>query len=350
MRNLNKDNERAAKLLGLLLDDATDPTTTEEIRAWLWSNVSNDAKDAAMIGLFRQMTPNMAPDEFDHKKYAELVVRLDMGNTARMPVRKKRYTSLLRTPMRIAVSVALLLGLSGLTYLLINRANTTGENQPAAIMVSAGPSSRSIKLPDGSSVELQANSQLTYDDNFASNRRVHLDGEALLTVERSTNEAGEPIPFSVTTDDLEVDVYGTVFRVIDPSDDEDNRSIVFLYDGSVSVTADNGVVTLQPGEEYSYDHATRKPNIGLILAKEMIEHGFMPLLRFDESTLGNLVTSLAANYGVKFIMPDDIDLSRGKFSGDFHAEDLRSTLNILTKSNKRLSFMLTGDRVVVKRK
>ena len=351
MRNLNKDNKRASELLNLLLNDGTDPATKEEIRAWLWSNVSNDAKDAAMTGLFQQMAPNMIPDEYDHKKYAELAARLNIEDPARMPVQKKKGIPLFRTPMRIAASVVLLLSLSGLTYRWLSRTgNGAGEYRLAKITVSADSLARYIQLPDGSSVELGANSELTYDENFTSGRHVHLDGEALLTVEKSTNEAGEAIPFAVTTDDLKIDVYGTAFRVIDPSDDEDTRSIVALYDGSVSVTANNTVITLERGEEYHYDHVAQKPDIGLILAREMLEHGFMPLLRFDESTLGNIITALTANYGVKFVMPEDIDLSKGRFSGDFHAEGLRNTLNILTKSSARLSFALNDDRVVVKRK
>ena len=344
MQNLN-DSKRAIGLLDLLLDDTTDPATKEEIRAWFWSDVSSSAKDIAMMEQFRMMTPDTAPDISDHKKYMELAARLNMDAAYRMPVREKR-NFLRRTSVRIAAAAILVLGISGIAYRLINR----GEHQTARVTISAGPTARSIQLPDGSSVELQPNSELTYDENFTSDRRVYLDGEALLSVEKSTNESGEPIPFSVTTDDLKVDVYGTVFRVIDPSGDDDDRSIVVLYNGSLSVTTKDTTVMLEHGETYHYDHAAQKPSVGLILAREMVEHGFMPLLRFDESTLDNLVTSLTANYGVKFEMPKDIDLSRGKFSGDFQAEDLKNTLNILTKSNTRLSFILRGDKVYVKRK
>ena len=347
MKNLQKDKKRAAELLELLLDDTTDSATKEKIRAWLWSKVSNEAKDAAMLGLFRQMASNTTPDEYDHKKYAELAALLNIEGQAPVPAVKKRSIPFFRTPVRVAAAAVLLLCISGVAYLWLNR---TGEHPVAGVTESAGPEARSIQLPDGSSVELQANSTLTYDEDFTSGRRVHLDGEALLTVEKSTGESGELIPFSVVTDDLKVDVYGTVFRVIDPSDDNDQRSIVFLYDGSVSVSSKDGVVTLGHGEEYHFDHAVQKSSIGLILAKEMIEHGFLPLLRFDESNLGNIVTALTANYGVEFDMPDDIDLSRGKFSGDFQEESLNSTLSILTRSSTRLNFTLAGDRVLVKRK
>ncbi len=350
MRDRN-DKKRAVSLLDLLLDDAVDPATKEEIRAWFWSDISKEAKDTAMMEQFRHLAPNMAPDESDHRKYAELSARLNLYGAPRMSVRKKRNTSFLRVSVRIAAAVTLLFGLPGLAYLLIDKHETAVEEyQVAEVTESAGSSVRSILLPDGSSVELQPHSELKYDTDFVSGRLVHLDGEALLTVVNSTNEAGEFLPFSVISDDLRVDVYGTVFRVVDPSGNGDGQSIVDLYDGSVSVAAKDTTIMLKQGEEYYYDHATQRSGVAMIAAKEMAGHGFMPLLRFDESTLGNLITSLAANYGVEFVLPEDIDLSKGKFSGDFQTEDLRSTLNILTRSSMKLSFVLMDDKVFVKRK
>ncbi len=52
MRSLNKDTERVARLIDLLLDHATDPETKEKIRAWFWSDVSRNAKDATIIELY----------------------------------------------------------------------------------------------------------------------------------------------------------------------------------------------------------------------------------------------------------------------------------------------------------
>lgn len=346
---MDKDTERVARLIDLLLDDATDSETKESIRAWFWSDVSRNAKDATIIELFRQMMPNPEPDETDRRKYTELTDLINInGKTRTVKQESKRIPAILLTPMRIAASVVVLLGLSGLAYLWINREG--GDPIAEVVTVSAGPTAQSIELPDGSSIELGANSTLTYNEDFTSDRRVYLDGEALLTVDKTTDEAGEHIPFTVTTDDLKIDVYGTSFRVIDPADDGDVRSIVTLYDGSVRVVANDAVVTLAPGEEYYFDHVTQKPDVALIRAREMIEHGFTPLLRFEDSSLGNLVTSLSANYGVKFVIPEDVDLSKGKISGDFHTEDLKSTLNILTKMSAKLSFALNGDNVVVKRK
>jgi ferric-dicitrate binding protein FerR (iron transport regulator) len=162
------------------------------------------------------------------------------------------------------------------------------------------------------------------------------------------DESGAPVPFSVTTDNIKVSVHGTVFKVIDVADS--GRSTVALYDGSVSIATGDAVTELEHGEEYRYNNDTKESDVALISAGEMTGHGFMPLLRFEESTLGNLVESLAANYDVEFVLPLNVDLSRGRFSGDFSEEDLGSTLSILTKSNMTHSFSLVNCKVLVSMK
>ncbi|WP_291527825.1 FecR family protein [Bacteroides sp. UBA939] len=349
MQDWNRNRQRAVDLLNLLKDDATDSKMKEEIRAWFWSEVSRDTKDAAILEEFQQMTPSRIPDKSDHKKYAELAARLNIKDSAPMHVQKKKGISLLRASMYIAAAVVLFLSISGIIHLWIDETgNVMKGRQLAEVTVSAGSTARSILLPDGSKVELQAQTELTYDSTFTSGRHVYLDGEALFSVANSQNDTGNTIPFSVTTDDITINVHGTVFRVTDFSDT--TRSVVKLYKGSVSVEANDVTTTLKHGEEYSYSNVTKESDIDLIPAGEMVGHGFMPLLRFDGSSLGDLITSLKANYKVECVLPKGVDLSWGKFSGDFHSEDLKSTLHILTKSNMAYIFTLIDNKILVKKK
>ncbi len=351
MQDWNNDNKRAAALLDSLCNDAVDSATKEEVRAWFWSGVSRDAKDAAMIGAFGRMEPNLVPDSVDYGKYAELAAMLNLDAAPRIYLHKtKKRTSPLRAYMRMAAAVMLLLGISGITYMLVNDArHSVGKQQIAEVTINSGDAVQSVTLPDGSTVELQPRSELIYADaDFASLRQVHLTGEALVAVSKAVNEHGGLAPFSVVTDDIKVNVHGTVFRVMDAAGSE--CSTVALYEGSVCVEAGDTVTTLDPGEEYSYNNVTKESHITMIDAIEMAAHGYKPLLRFDDSTLGNLIEAISANYNVEFVLPEDADLSKGRFSGDFGTEDLANTLDILTKSNKTYSFSLTDNKVLVSRK
>ncbi len=353
MRDRNGHIDRAAQLLGLLQDDATDLETKEEIRAWFWSGRSRrgeEANDAAMAEYLERLVPNPHPDRIDHKKYRELAARLRIDTAAPISARRKRGLPLVRTVMRAAAVLVLALAVSGVVYMLLDKFRSAAvEPSVAAVTVSAASEAKTIMLPDGTKVELEAGSEITYNEDFISDRRMNLDGEALLTVVKSTNEAGEPMPFVLTTDNIEVNVHGTVLRVEDFCNREDD-STVSLYNGSVSVTAGDATVTLTRGEKYRYCKTTRESNVALLLAREMLAHGFMPLLRFEESTLENLLTALTANHKVEFVLNKGADISKGKFSGDFQSEDLQNTLNILTKSNMMHSFELSGDKVIVNRK
>ncbi len=356
MRDRNGHIDRAAQLLGLLQDDATDLETKEEIRAWFWSGRSRrgeEANDAAMAEYLERLVPNPHPDRIDHKKYRELAARLRIDTAAPISARRKRGLPLVRTVMRAAAVLVLALAVSGVVYMLVDSSRSAAVESPVGeVKVSADSSPRTITLPDGTRVELEAGSEISYSDDFLSDRRVSLDGEALLTVVKSTNGAGEPLPFVLTTDNIEVNVLGTVLRVADYCDgsDEEGDSTVSLYSGSVSIRANDAVTTLKYGERYRYNKTTRESNVALLLAREMLAHGFMPLLRFEESTLENLLTALTANHKVEFVLHKDADLSRGRFSGDLQSEDLSNTLKILTKSNMMHSFELAGDKVFVNKK
>jgi len=66
----------------------------------------------------------------------------------------------------------------------------------------------SYDLPDGSSVTINAGSELKFDkENWAKKRQLHLDGEAFFEVERGSK-------FTVITDNGEVEVLGTSFNVL----------------------------------------------------------------------------------------------------------------------------------------
>jgi ferric-dicitrate binding protein FerR (iron transport regulator) len=226
------------------------------------------------------------------------------------------------------------------------------------IVVPAGET-RTITLPDGSRVEAEGGTTLSYDGkSFADNRAVTLRGEALFDVEEATGENGAKIPFSVETDDLAVNVLGTIFRMAHVGDDA-TTAAVSLYEGSVGVTVDAATeaqaesrteTILTPGERLTVDTATGERQTELIPASEMAEHGVMPLLRFEEATLGDLIVALEMNYGRKFDLAEGIDRAGGKYSANFEGVELADVLAMLTRIDLNLSWETAGDGVTVKRK
>lgn len=118
--------------------------------------------------------------------------------------------------------------------------------QPALQQLVTKTGSRThVKLPDGTSVWLNAGSKLDYPEKFhGKNREVTLEGEAFFDVVRDADH-----PFLVKTTACSIRVLGTSFNVrFYPVEEMATTSLVT---GSVEVTIDKKVVRLQPNEKLS---------------------------------------------------------------------------------------------------
>jgi len=119
------------------------------------------------------------------------------------------------------------------TILLLIGAALVFRFSPISITVPAGSTSI-VELPDGSSVELNSGSTLTYDHNFGStNRTLKLNGEAFFMVKKAS------YPFSVQTFNAVVSVLGTQFNVRARSDDVTPSTSVFVATGVVRFSTQN---------------------------------------------------------------------------------------------------------------
>lgn len=101
---------------------------------------------------------------------------------------------------KIAASIAVFVGI-GIAFLLFYQ-----ESQ--WITISATDTAKEYKLPDGSYVTLNKNSQLRVAKDLSEQRNVELAGEAFFDIERD-----EKRPFEVTVGALVVKVLGTSFNI-----------------------------------------------------------------------------------------------------------------------------------------
>ena len=271
-------------------------------------------------------------------------------------VQTRRKLSFRQTVLRVAavlVPVALVLG--GALWLIDRGA----QGDVMAVTVPEG-TTQTIELPDGSTVEAEGGATVSWDEKtFAADRAVTLSGEALFDVTEVTTGDGVRIPFSVTTDDLAVEVLGTVFRLAENDGAAEPHSAVSLYEGSVGVkidaTADmageaQAGTILSRGERLRVNAGTGELLTELIPASEMALHGVMPLLRFEESTLADLVVALEMNFGVKVAVADGIDTAAGRYSADFEGTALDDVVRIMSRVDTGLSWERGGDVINIKKR
>jgi transmembrane sensor len=152
--------------------------------------------------------------------------------TRRSPLRLVRVNTY--RAVAIAASIALLVAIGTIFYL-----------QPITVTAPYGQTA-SIDLPDGSHVELNSGSTLTYPRFFSSKgRNVYLEGEAFFDV------ASSKVPFNATTFNAVVTVLGTEFNVRSWKNEPSAFTEVVLASGSVrlaSLSDRSNAVTLEPGQ------------------------------------------------------------------------------------------------------
>jgi hypothetical protein len=224
---------------------------------------------------------------------------------------------------------------------------------------------QTIALPDGSIVKATGPATVSWnEDTYAANRQVKLRGEALFEVAEATGEDGSRIPFSVEADGLAVNVLATIFRLA-PAFTGDATTAVSLYKGSVGVAmapaqapkqttakapatqVSTDQTILAPGERLMVNTLTGESQTELIPASEMAEYGVMPLLRFEESTLGDLIVALEMNFEREIEMEAGIDPTGGQYSANFEGASLEQVLDMLSRIDVYLLWRDDGDTVRV---
>lgn len=101
---------------------------------------------------------------------------------------------------------------------------------------------KTLTLPDGSKIQLNASSQVRYPRNWevGKDREVWLEGEAFFEVEKDKEGA----KFTVFTNDLAIEVLGTAFNVHNRGQETE----VFLEEGAVRLDWEEEQQKMVPGE------------------------------------------------------------------------------------------------------
>jgi len=202
--------------------------------------------------------------------------------------------------LAVAASVVIIMGI----FLTINRTDSLTETTLAQ-------QHRTVTLPDGSTVKLNASSTVVFDEEWADERSIHLDGEAFFDVKKGSR-------FQVITDNGTVEVLGTSFNVFSREDDFK----VACKTGKVRVSSDTKQVILTP------NLATLKSSDGLVepfstLSQDDWTRGYFA---FDDEPLENVFEELERQFGVTVLAKDS---EKGRFTGEFSAEDLDTALRVI---------------------
>ena len=185
---------------------------------------------------------------------------------------------------------------------------------------------RSLSLPDGSTVVLNAHSRLRISAkwNAETPREVWLEGEAFFNVKHTLNHN----KFVVHTQDANIEVLGTTFNVLK----RNHKTQVVLSSGRVKLTrpADHTSIIMQPGELVEVrDDAPKvvqqKVNIEPYVSWK--NNQFV----FDNTPLSEIVEMIESNYGFEVVV-ENSQLLRTNFTYRLQDNDLDLLLATLSEA------------------
>lgn len=203
-----------------------------------------------------------------------------------------------------------------------------------------------IILPDSTVVWLNSASTLKYSRAYGKkNREVTLAGEGYFEVTKNAKS-----PFIVHTNDLSVNVLGTVFNV--RAFGEDDHVTVNLIKGSVNLTipgsGNNQVHTLKPNDQLIFNKQTRKIELTQTDASRSALWT-TGRLSFVDATFDQISRDLERRYNVTIQIAENT-IKNEVFSGSLDMNlSLKEVLTYIDV-DKKFAIHQHGDTLLIERK
>ena len=298
--------------------------TELKVQKWLLDEKYTEEKQIALSKIW---------DNIDEKPNAELYRSLAQVQQ-RLGMKRGRRV-LWRNPLlRVAAILIPALTLVG-TYLLQSRDVTMVE---IATLIGE---QREVILPDGSTVWLNACSEIIYSEEFDGDlREVELSGEALFAVVKDVDRR-----FIVATKDMDVEVLGTEFNV--RSYPKDNIASTTLISGKVEVTIENQEYLLSPNQKLVYNRAEGTSTLRDTPQSSLAWRD--GVLIFDQMTISEITKNLERHYKIKF------QYNAGDFSEDIYSvkfsnsDDIETIMEVIHSLVGDFSYSIKSNIITLKR-
>jgi len=205
-----------------------------------------------------------------------------------------------------------------------------------------GSSTSFHRLQDGSTVHLEASSQLFFRDSFsATKKEIFLEGSALFAVHKEARR-----PFSVFVSGIEVVDLGTVFSITT----KQSLVKVRLIQGKVLIHPVNAQLNMQdirlvPGQEFRIDTITHRYSVNLISPEGILRNSKLSkALSFKNTPLQEVFERIGKECGVS-INFNKTEIKDMAFTGTFDAgSNTRDNIATICMIND-LEYELTSNSI-----
>lgn len=288
------------ELLASYLANETSPEENEMIEQWL--NEDNQNKQM-LLELQKIWSPvKKTALQFDSQKsFSKLTQRIEKESLKDLHPQVNSFVSKSFPFFYKITAIAAVIALILIPLVVWQTWNNIDEKTTAPSMVwieKQNPKGQRItlKLNDGTSIWLNAESKIRYPKNFDKiSREVYLEGEAFFDVKTQNG-----IPFIIHTSQTQVKVLGTSFNVKAYKDSQTTETVV--VSGKVMVAENDNLanqITLIPNEKSIFNKKNKKIGKIPVVSGEYTawKDG---VLSFNDETLGEAIQKMERWYGVEF--------------------------------------------------
>lgn len=195
-----------------------------------------------------------------------------------------------------------------------------------------------VNLPDGSKVWLNAESSLFFPNVFAEDeRKVTLSGEAYFDINKKPKA-----PFTVSIQDLDIEVLGTEFNVNAYSNPTEIATT--LIEGSVKLSSGSKSVFLKPNQQSIWSKENQSFTTQDIDTKSITgwKNGYFV---FNNTNISVIMAELARWYDIEVSYEGDI--SQKEYTGSIlRRSNIQDVLDML-ELTETIKFKIEGRRIIV---
>lgn len=290
---------------------------------WLSANLEKSpdiqsAKDIVSSIVFSQETIPKATQE---KVWSKINEKISASKNIDVP-KTKQKTSIIKWISYGAVAAV------ALVLLMMNLGSDydTTVRTPYAL-------NKTVELPDGSKVQINADSKIEYNSKTWSNERtIILDGEAFFSVQKGSK-------FTVKTNNGDIAVLGTSFNI----NTRNNLLHVICKTGKVAVTNSAHKTILSPNQSVTIwddKHDFNKDIQNTDDRSSWKDGSYI----YKDKTLATVIGDLERQYDIKINI--ESNLTKVKYSGGFNTGNLDNSLSEVMWP-LGLKFTVNGKKVLV---
>ncbi len=230
-------------------------------------------------------------------------------------------------PLRKVLKYAAILAMPLLSIPFVKYYMQMQQVASQEVILSAASNERaSIALPDGTIVQLNANSRLAYiPSNFTDSKRmVSFEGEGYFDVKTDSTK-----PFIISSDMLEIRVFGTSFNF--KAQSEADHMSLLLVEGKVEIhnTINKEVFKVAPSQKVHFDKQTQQFKI----EREACDQSNIPwiqqYLEFNSAPLSVVLDAISQKYDMSVNLEGDQAMLYESFTGRIPGKDIDEAISIL---------------------